>query len=65
MERFLDIQRYLIDNRTILVVTGPTASGKTKISLELSADLDIEIISADSRQIYKYINIGTAKPSKE
>jgi tRNA A37 N6-isopentenylltransferase MiaA len=49
MERFLDIQRYLIDNRTILVVTGPTASGKTKISLELSADLDIEIISADSR----------------
>lgn len=65
MERFLDIQRYLIDNRTILVVTGPTASGKTKISLELSADLDIEIISADSRQIYKNINIGTAKPSKE
>lgn len=65
MERFLDIQRYLIDNRTILVVTGPTASGKTRISLELSADLDIEIISADSRQIYKNINIGTAKPSKE
>ena len=65
MERFLDIQRFLIENRTILVVTGPTASGKTKISLELSADLNIEIISADSRQIYKYINIGTAKPSKE
>jgi len=65
MERKIDLQRYLIKNRTIIVVTGPTASGKTRISLELAKDFNIEIISADSRQIFKYINIGTAKPTKE
>ncbi len=65
MERNIDIQRYLLKNRIILVVTGPTASGKTKISLELAKDLNIEIISADSRQIFKHINIGTAKPTKD
>jgi len=65
MERILDIGKYLIDNKVIIVITGPTASGKTKISLELSNDLNIEIISADSRQIYKYFNIGTAKPTNE
>ncbi|HPI19176.1 MAG TPA: tRNA (adenosine(37)-N6)-dimethylallyltransferase MiaA [Candidatus Kapabacteria bacterium] len=65
MERNIDLQRYLLNNRIILVISGPTASGKTKISLELTNDLNIEIISADSRQIFKYINIGTAKPTIE
>lgn len=63
MERI--INAHLINNRTVLVLAGPTASGKTQISLELSKHLDLEIISADSRQIYKHINIGTAKASKE
>jgi tRNA dimethylallyltransferase len=52
-------------SNTIIVITGPTASGKTAVSVELSKILDIEIISADSRQIYKYLDIGTAKPSRE
>jgi tRNA dimethylallyltransferase len=46
------------------VLVGPTASGKTAVSLELAGHLDAEIISADSRQIYKYMDIGTAKPTE-
>lgn len=45
------------------VILGPTAVGKTDLSLRLAADLGFEIISCDSRQIYRYMNIGTAKPS--
>jgi len=48
----------------VLVIAGPTASGKTKISIELAKRLNGEIISADSMQIYKYMNIGTAKPTE-
>jgi tRNA dimethylallyltransferase len=44
-------------------IFGPTASGKTRLALEIAKHLPVEIISADSRQIYKYLNIGTAKPS--
>ena len=47
----------------ILILTGPTAVGKTALSLELAAKLDAEIVSADSRQIYRELNIGTAKPT--
>lgn len=45
------------------VILGPTAVGKTKLCLDLANDLASEIISCDSRQIYKYMDIGTAKPS--
>ncbi len=45
----------------VLVIAGPTASGKTKIGVELAKRLNGEIISADSMQIYKHMNIGTAK----
>jgi tRNA dimethylallyltransferase len=45
------------------VILGPTAVGKTDISLRLAREMDFEILSCDSRQIYKYMNIGTAKPS--
>jgi tRNA dimethylallyltransferase len=55
----------LLDSNKIIVILGPTASGKTEVSIELSKYLDLEIISADSRQIYKYLDIGTAKPTKE
>jgi tRNA dimethylallyltransferase len=48
----------------ILVVTGLTGSGKTRFSIFLSRLLDGEIISADSRQLYRYMDIGTAKPSR-
>lgn len=48
----------------IIAVCGPTASGKTSVSIELAKILGAEIISADSMQIYKELNIGTAKPAK-
>ncbi len=49
----------------IIVISGPTCSGKTKLGLILASKLNSEIISADSRQVYKYLDIGTAKPAKE
>ncbi len=45
-----------------IIISGPTASGKTDIVVELSERLPIEVISMDSRQVYKYMDIGTAKP---
>ena len=47
----------------IIVIQGPTATGKTKLSVHLAKMLLTEIISADSRQFYREMNIGTAKPS--
>ncbi|OQY72537.1 MAG: tRNA (adenosine(37)-N6)-dimethylallyltransferase MiaA [Ignavibacteriales bacterium UTCHB2] len=49
----------------VIVIVGPTGSGKTKLSLMLAELLNSEIISADSRQIFKFLDIGTAKPTKE
>lgn len=46
----------------VIVIVGPTCSGKSSLSIQLAKELKTEIISADSRQIYKLINIGTAKP---
>lgn len=50
---------------TVIVICGPTASGKTALSIELAKRTNGEIVSADSMQIYKDMNIGTAKPTKE
>ncbi|MBU1098359.1 MAG: tRNA (adenosine(37)-N6)-dimethylallyltransferase MiaA [Bacteroidetes bacterium] len=52
-----------MERRTIIIV-GPTCSGKTSVALALALKFETEIISADSRQIYKLLNIGTAKPSE-
>ena len=49
----------------ILVILGPTGSGKTGVSIEIAKAIDGEIISADSRAIYKGMDIGTAKPTIE
>jgi tRNA dimethylallyltransferase len=49
----------------VIVIAGPTCSGKTSLAILLAGRLNSEIISADSRQIYKYLDIGTAKPDKE
>lgn len=49
----------------LLIIAGPTAVGKTALSIQLAKHFNTEIISADSRQIYKEISIGTAKPSHE
>lgn len=48
----------------VIVIGGPTASGKTALSIELAKKIDGEIVSADSMQIYKHMNIGTAKPEE-
>ncbi len=50
---------------TLIVIVGPTAVGKTSVSIQLAKKLNAEIISADSRQFYKEIPIGTAAPTKE
>lgn len=52
-------------NQTLIIIGGPTASGKTSLAIEVAKYFNTEIISADSRQIYKELNIGVAKPSKE
>ena len=49
----------------IIILTGPTAVGKTNLSIDLAKELNAEIISADSMQIYKDMTIGTAKPTPE
>ncbi|MDI3540906.1 MAG: tRNA dimethylallyltransferase [Thermosediminibacterales bacterium] len=55
----------MFDKPPLLVIVGPTAVGKTKHAIEVAKMLDSEIISADSMQIYKYMDIGTAKPTPE
>jgi tRNA dimethylallyltransferase len=50
-------------NKTLLVIAGPTAVGKTTLCVELAKSFNTEIISADSRQFYRELCIGTAKPS--
>ncbi|MCH5192718.1 MAG: tRNA (adenosine(37)-N6)-dimethylallyltransferase MiaA [Oscillospiraceae bacterium] len=49
----------------LLVVTGPTASGKTALGVALAKEYDGEVVSADSMQIYKGLNVATAKPTEE
>jgi tRNA dimethylallyltransferase len=51
--------------KTVIIITGPTASGKTGLAVELAKHLNTSIISADSRQCFRELNIGVAKPSPE
>ena len=51
--------------KTLVIVTGPTASGKTSLAIELALALDTEIVSADSRQLFRGLPIGTAAPTAE
>ena len=51
--------------KPLIVLTGPTAVGKTRLSIALAKAVDGEIISADSMQVYKYMDIGSAKITKE
>lgn len=52
-------------DRTLVVVTGPTASGKSALAVELAKRLGAEIVCADSRQVYRHIPIGTAAPTMQ
>ncbi|HYP19363.1 MAG TPA: isopentenyl transferase family protein, partial [Chloroflexia bacterium] len=49
----------------LVVVTGPTASGKSALALRLAEQFGGEVVTADSRQVYKLMDIGTEKPSPE
>ena len=51
--------------KLLLVIVGPTAVGKTTLAINLAKYFNTEIVSADSRQFYKELNIGTAKPTKK
>jgi len=53
------------EDKTLLIIAGPTAVGKTEASILLAKELRAEIVSADSMQIYRGMDIGTAKPTKE
>ncbi|MFH1456586.1 MAG: tRNA (adenosine(37)-N6)-dimethylallyltransferase MiaA [Patescibacteria group bacterium] len=53
------------NNKKLIVILGPTATGKTKFAVDLAQKFNGEIISADSRQVYKNLNIGTGKDLKE
>lgn len=54
-----------MDNKTVLIIGGPTAVGKTATSIEMAKRFGGEVVSADSMQIYKHMDIGSAKPTKE
>ena len=54
-----------MENKHLIVLAGPTASGKTATAIKLAKAFDAEIISADSRQFYKELSIGTAAPTPE
>ncbi|HAM38398.1 MAG TPA: tRNA (adenosine(37)-N6)-dimethylallyltransferase MiaA [Elusimicrobia bacterium] len=51
--------------KKIIIISGPTATGKTDVAIKLAKNINGEIISADSRQLYKKLNIGTNKPTKK
>jgi tRNA dimethylallyltransferase len=51
--------------RPLVAIVGPTAVGKTALALRLAQDLPVEVVSADSRQVYRHMDIGTAKPTAQ
>lgn len=54
-----------MSSKSLIVVTGPTAIGKTDLAIKIALDYGTEIVSADSRQFYKEMSIGTAKPTED
>ena len=54
-----------MNTKTLIIILGPTAIGKTSISIKLAKHYNTQIISADSRQFYKELKIGAAPPSKK
>ncbi len=67
MNRFTDSSRGVDRERNtpLVLLAGPTASGKTSLSIELATRISAEIVNADSMQVYRHMDIGTAKPTLE
>jgi len=66
----LEVQKHIPENlqkkkKRVIVISGPTCTGKSALAMKLAKTMDGEIISADSMQVYKGMDIGTAKPSRE
>ncbi len=59
------IYKHINKGDKLIIISGPTASGKTSASINLAKAIDGEVISCDSMQVYKYMDIGTAKPTIE
>ncbi|MDP6102592.1 MAG: tRNA (adenosine(37)-N6)-dimethylallyltransferase MiaA [Dehalococcoidia bacterium] len=53
------------DNKPLIAIVGPTAVGKSKLALEIARCFEVEIVNGDSRQVYRYMDIGTAKASAQ
>jgi tRNA dimethylallyltransferase len=58
-------ENWKLETPPLVVIVGPTASGKTGLSIELAKKFDGEIVCADSRTVYRYLDIGTAKPTSK
>ena len=54
-----------MDQARLIVIVGPTASGKSQVAMDIASEINAEIVSADSMQIYRYMDVGTGKPSPE
>src|SRR5215510_12332667 len=54
-----------LNQKTVILIAGPTAVGKTSVAIQLAKHFNTEIISADSRQCFRELNIGVARPSPE
>ncbi|HUM53032.1 MAG TPA: tRNA (adenosine(37)-N6)-dimethylallyltransferase MiaA [Chitinophagales bacterium] len=61
----VNLQSLIINRPSLIIIAGPTAVGKTSVAIQIAKHFDTEIISADSRQIFKELNIGVARPSVE
>ena len=58
-------EKRVMEKRPLIILAGPTAVGKTDLSIQLAKRINGAIISADSMQVYKYMDIGSAKVTKE
>src|SRR5689334_8299865 len=64
-KRFRRYSMNSFPSKTVIIIVGPTAVGKTSVAIQLAKHFNTEIISADSRQCFKELNIGVARPSPE
>src|SRR5689334_1128236 len=64
-KRFRRYSMNSFPSKTVIIIVGPTAVGKTSVAIQLARQFNTEIISADSRQCFKELNIGVARPSSE